>query len=357
MPAMPSTRRDLLRYIYAAGAFSAFAPLGLQAAKLRELRSAVPRSDEALGGAQEDQTHQESYDFWSNNIRDPGFPRTRSLDSGNALRAVFVFYDKHDGFVTGSDIGDMGLADRGDLNLIVNVDHIHFSMSDQAKFARLEGGSLRIDLQQADPLPSLPERLGWTSLAGFLPDNKKLPPAKDMNFNPGATWGKLQSVPLPGGGGRWTWNFFLQHRKSHWMQLFEMMRRDKNVLLPIFGLGLPAIAITALETIDNIVAELTRDANTEWLFQSPDVFVYATKKARDSFEGSKLRLKQGMYVIVPSNQLAYFSKQSAGLEIKDGFIVPKNTRSLDVLEASRQTLPELTYLTVGITARMAQVPH
>ena len=136
------------------------------------------------------------------------------------------------------------------------------------------------------------------------------------------------------------------------MQLFDVIRRGTNLVAPIFGLGLPAIAITALNTVDNIVAELTKDANTEWLFQSPDIYFYATKEARDVFEGSKLRLRQGMYVIVPSDQLAIFSKQADNLEIKDGLIVPKNTKSLDVLEAATQTIPNITYLTVGVTTKL-----
>jgi hypothetical protein len=63
-----------------------------------------------------------------------------------------------------------------------------------------------------------------------------------------------------------------------------------------------------------------------------------------------------MYVIVPSTQVGYLSKQASALEIKDGTIVPKNTSSLDVFEASTQTLPEVTYLTVGITARASAAP-
>jgi hypothetical protein len=354
---MPPTRRDLLTLLSATSALTALGSWGPRAlSESRSIPSTNHSSDQSGGNPPPIETDQATYDFWSRDIRNPGFSKTRSLDGESAPRATFVYYDKHDGFVTGSDIGDVGLPDHGDVNVIVNVDHIHLSLTDQSRFVKLEGGSLRIDLQQADPLPLLAERLAWTSIAGFLPEDKKLPPQKDMNFNPGATWGKLQSVPLPGGGGRWTWNFFLQHRKSRWMQLFELLRRDKNLLLPIYGLGLPAIALTALDTVDNIVAELTKDANTDWLFQSPDVFVYATKNARDKFEGSKLRLKQGMYVVVPSNQIASFAKQSTGLEIKDGLLVPKNTRSLDVFEAAKQTLPELTYLTVGVTARMTPTP-
>jgi hypothetical protein len=300
---------------------------------------------------------QGTYDFWSKNIRDPDFGRTRSVNPGSAPRATFVYYDKVRGFVSGSDIGDTNLPDKGDVNVIVDVDHIHTSTADQARFVNLDGGSLRIDLQQTVPFPSLAERLAWTSLAGFLPENKKLPPLKEMTFDPGTTWGKLQTVPLPGGGGRWTWNFFLQHRKSRLMQLFDVVRRGTNLVAPIFGLGLPAIAITALNTVDNIVAELTKDANTDWLFQSPDIYFYATKEARDMFEGSKFRLRQGMYVIVPSDQLASFSKQAGDLEIKDGLIVPKNTKSLDVLEAANLTIPNVTYLTVGVTTKLRPPSH
>ena len=173
-----------------------------------------------------------------------------------------------------------------------------------------------------------------------------------MTFDPGSTWGKLQSVPLPGGGGRWTWNFFLQHRKSRWIQLFDAIRNNQGLALGILGIGLPAIATTALTAVDKIVAGLTQDANTEWLFQSSDMYVYGTKEARDSLEGSKIRLKQGMYVIVPSDHLTAFSKQQAGLVVKDGLIVPEKTSSLDVYDAAAQTISDVTYITVGVTARM-----
>ena len=270
---------------------------------------------------------------------------------GNAPRASFVYYDEHSGFVTGSDIGDEGLRDSGDLDIIVNVDHVRPSLLDQQRFVNLEGASLRIDVQQATPLPSLAERLAWTAIAGFLPEGKKFPPLKEMTFDPGTTWGKLQAVPLPGGGGRWTWNFFLQRRKGRWMQILDALRRSQGLLAPIFGLGLPAIAITALTTVDAIVAEMTRSERTEWLFQSPDVYFYATKRARDAFEGSKLRLKKGMYVIMPSDQLSAFGKEQSRLTIKDGMIVPKNTSGLDVESAAKEVIQQITYLTVGVTSK------
>jgi hypothetical protein len=135
------------------------------------------------------------------------------------------------------------------------------------------------------------------------------------------------------------------------MQILEAIRRNRGLLLPIFGLGFPAIAITALTTVDSIVAEMTKDERTEWLFQSPDVYFYATKHARDGLEGSKLRLKSGMYVIMPSDKLSAFGKEQSRLTIKDGLIVPKNTSGLDVEAAAKDVIPDITYLTVGVTSK------
>jgi hypothetical protein len=301
-----------------------------------------------------DAQSQQDTEFWTENIRNPEAGASRSLSPNTAPRAVFVYFDPAHGFLAGSDIGDAGLPDRGDTQVLVHVDHIRASAGDQKRFANLEAGSLRIDLQQQTALPSLAERLAWTSIAAVLPQEKSLPPLKEMTFDPGTTWGKMQTVPLPGGGGRWTWNFFLQHRKSRWMQLFDILRTGAGLASQIFGVGLPAIASTALITIDRIVAGLTCEANSEWLFQSSDVYIYSTKEARDTFEGSKLRLKQGMYIVLPSDQLAAFSKQRNNLIVKDGLIVPAGTSSLDVYEAAKEAIPDVTYLTVGVSVKTRQ---
>jgi len=318
---------------------------------LAELGNSQERGVPAERGSTSGSADQSSFDFWTQDIRNPdsGGPGARAV--GSAPRASFVYYDERSGFVTGSDIGDEGLRDAGDLDILVNVDHVRPSTADQGRFMNLEGASLRIDVQQGAPLPSLGERLAWTAIAGFLPENKKLPPLKEMTFDPGTAWGKLQSVPLPGGGGRWTWNFFLQKRKGRFMQILDAIRRNRGLLAPIFGLGFPAIAITALTTVDSIVAQMTKDERTEWLFQSPDVYFYATKRARDAIEGSKLRLKKGMYVVMPSDRLSAFGKEQSRLTIKDGLIVPKNTPGLDVESAAKEVIPDITYLTVGVTSK------
>jgi hypothetical protein len=336
-----ASRRDVLSLLSRAGGSALLLSGGIDSLNL-----ATSTAPQAPAG------DQASFDFWTQDIRNPEASGARTRSLGAAPRATFVYYDELNGFLAGSDIGDAALPDAGDLDLIVKVDHIRPGTADQVRFLNLEGGSLRIDVQQASPLPSLSERLAWTAIAGFLPENKKLPAPKEMSFDPGSIWGKMQTVSLPRGGGNLTFNFFLQKRKSRWMQIFEMIRRAKGLLLPVFGLGLPAIATTALNTVDSLVAELTKDERTEWLFQSPDVYFYSTKRARDMFEGSKLRLKKGMYVIMPSDKLSAFAKQQSSLTIKDGLIVPKNTSGLEVEAAAKDVIKDITYLTVGVTTRL-----
>jgi hypothetical protein len=335
-----ASRRDVLSLLSRAGGSALLLSGGIDSLNLATSTAPQAPGDQA------------SFDFWTQDIRNPEAAGARTRSLGAAPRATFVYYDELNGFLAGSDIGDAALPDAGDLDLIVKVDHVRPGTADQARFLNLEGGSLRIDVQQASPLPSLSERLAWTAIAGFLPENKKLPAPKEMSFDPGSIWGKMQTVSLPRGGGNLTFNFFLQKRKSRWMQIFEMIRRAKGLLLPVFGLGLPAIATTALNTVDSLVAELTKDERTEWLFQSPDVYFYSTKRARDMFEGSKLRLKKGMYVIMPSDKLSAFAKQQSSLTIKDGLIVPKNTSGLEVEAAAKEAIKEITYLTVGVTTRL-----
>src|SRR5262245_28686712 len=339
-----ASRRDVLSLLSRAGGSALLLSGGIDSLNL-----ATSTAPQAPAG------DQASFDFWTQDIRNPEASGARTRSLGAAPRATFVYYDELNGFLAGSDIGDAALPDAGDLDLIVKVDHIRPGTADQVRFLNLEGASLRIDVQQGRPLPSLSERLAWTAIAGFLPENKKLPALKEMQFNPGTSWGKFQTIPLPEGGGRWTWNFFLQRRKGRWMQLLDMIRRTKGLLMPIFGLGLPAIAITALTTVDAIVAEISKDERTEWLFQSPDIYFYGTRRARDTFEGSKLRLRQGMYVIIPSDKLAAFGKEQNGLTIKDGMIVPKNTSAFEIEAAAKQVIPDITYLTVGVGARYRPV--
>src|SRR5215467_10215767 len=68
--------------------------------------------------AQEPAADQNSFDFWTQDIRNPEAAGARTRGLGAAPRASFVYYDEIKGFVTGSDIGDEALPDSGDLDII-----------------------------------------------------------------------------------------------------------------------------------------------------------------------------------------------------------------------------------------------
>jgi len=309
----------------------------------------APAGDsQAEGSAPEADTLQ----FWASDVRSPEV-RSREISPSAPARPTFFFFDARSGaFRYGSEIGDEGLPDKGSVNLILKVDRIRPSTADQARMQNMEGSSLRVDVQQTEPLPRLAERLAWTAIAGVLVENKRLPALAEMNFNPGTAWGDLTSIPLPGGGAKWTWNFFLKKKKSRWVQMLDMIRQSKNLLMPVFGIGLPAIASTALGTVDRIVGAIASQDQTEWLFQSHDVYLYATKSARDAFVGTQLRLKQGFYLVLPESQAARFDSEAKHLTLVDGLVVPRGTRPPQAIDASQEVLKEITYLSVGVTVKL-----
>jgi hypothetical protein len=342
-------RRDLLT----AGPLGAISLPLWGSLALTDLRTALASAGNLRQDAAQASADQDTFQFWASDVRTPEEPRARSISPSAPARPAFFFYDsKSDTFRYGSEIGDDGLPEKGSSSIILKVERIRPSAADQARIENIEGGSLRIDLQQTQPLPQLAERLAWTVIAGLLPENKSLPALADMNFNPGTAWGDLSRIPLPGGGGKWTWNFFLKKKKSRWMQVVDVMRRSTNLVAPIFGIGLPAIAATALDTVDKMIGAVASQDQTEWLFQSRDVYFYTTKSARDAFEGLKLRLRHGFYLVLPETKAASFDQEAKQLTLVEGLVVPKGTRPPQAIEASKEVLKEITYLSVGVTTKV-----
>lgn len=300
-------------------------------------------------------------DFWLKKVRTLSplsIPKTeRPKGPSNLQEITIVYFDNKDKvFKTGSDLetGEK-IPDKGDLKVLLKVNHIRPSLNDKKRFEKTEGGSLRIDLQQHEPLPSLAETLAWTAIAGLLSNKtRKFPSPDKLTFDNGIPWGTQQSIPLPGGGGRWTWNFFVKKETSLWGKIFQKFHVNKELAIPFFGLGLPGIAISALNTLDKIIGEVVKDGETEWIFKSPDTFFYSTKKAKDSFAGNSMRLKSGDYIVIPSEQASLLNQSTDKLIVKDGFIVPEKTTSLEAPMKAKLTLPEITYISLGINAETVE---
>lgn len=297
------------------------------------------------GTEQEEQppVDQSTLNFWRQHVRGSARGEGSAWQSDRAPE--FLMFDAGKGFIPATDLDSSILPDKGDGNVSVEVTGIRPSGDDQKMFEKSGHGSLRIDVQQTKASPGLPETLAFSALAALKPSPQgTLPALNQMKMNVGAAWGKWQKVPLPGGAGTWTWNFFLQKKDSLLARAAALFSAAAP-MVPI--LGLPAIAKTALTAFDNYFGHVQASAPSHWLFQSAEVPVATTKEAKDTLT-SPVLLHSGQYVVVPRASLSAFGKAMGGLEMNRGMVVPKGTSTTDVYDKAPTVLPDITYLGLDV---------
>ncbi len=238
----------------------------------------------------------------------------------------------------------------------MRVERFRPAVTDRDQLGNLQQGSLRIDLQQTRPMPELVEALAWSAVAAFLPAaNGKLPALQHLEFDPGTAWGKLQTIPIPGGLGFWSWNFFVQRKESAWSRYCSMLRPVAESAVPF--LGLPSIAVSALQQVDKLLGVIQSTDRTQWLLQSTAMPVYGTQAAAEQVGGSGIALRTGRYLILPREQLSAFGKEADRMKLTpEGLVVPKSTGNMDVYRASDEFMPALRYLSVYVKANVTPAP-
>jgi hypothetical protein len=259
----------------------------------------------------------------------------------------FIFYDKKDGFIPAATIKESALLDSGGVKVSFRVQGFRPSRLNVDKFNNLQSGSLRVDVRQTVPLPGLAEVLAWTAGAAFLPaSDGTLPALQNLGFKPEESWGKSQQIPLTNGLEFWSWNVFLKKKESVWGRLLRAVAVANKQVFPF--LGLPAIAVTALSTVDKIVGYMQAQDASNWIFKSVENAFYATKDAKAKV-GNGIALKTGEYIVVPRNQLSEFGKQISSLEMKQGYIVRKGTSDFDVYQNALIEIPLIDYISIRVT--------
>jgi|GEM_PF-3124651 len=272
-----------------------------------------------------------------------------SLDSNR--EPYFFYYDRdRKSFRRASEIEDSELLDADDAQATFSVTGFRPSIADRELFANISGGYLRVDLQQQVPMAGLLEALAWTATAVLLPDqNKKLPPL-NTRFDLGKSWGDFQSVLFPRGIGSWRWNFMVQEKESWWRQVLGLLGKLQGPLLGglIAPLGLPAMAISAFTQFNSIYANLiSQNARTKFVVQSQDLPMVSTKAARQSLQISTVvPVRTGAYIIVPRQNADAFSASMKNFRIAQGYVIDNNRA--DEVAASRDAVPEVTYLTLEV---------
>jgi hypothetical protein len=286
------------------------------------------------------------------------FFATQSSQSARALddptadphQPEFVFYDADSKqFLDLADLekDSAELPKDGTYDVRVNVERIRPSKEDRAKFKKLKTGSLRVDVGQNHGSGNPGLALAWSALAALFPGSKgEIPGLSDLQFDPGTAWGTVTNVSLPKGSGFWSWNFFLHEKDTFWSKLIGTFRQVGPVV-PLI-LGLPAIAVVGLTQLNKFMGEAVAQAQTDWLFKSAPLQVYATKEGKDQLVGEGLRLRTGTYFVLPRSELGAFGSNKKDLEVQRELLVPRGTDSTQAFKAADEVLPDVTYLTVSV---------
>ncbi len=345
---MRPSRRDFLGVMMAAGCAPA---LGEHAWAL----AAAAAAESSGAGEQGPELDREALNFWQHahlartKARGQGEDPT-TLAMGGARVPEFIIYTQDEGFRVASEIPDKELLGLGDVRVGVQVEAFKPSGDDKLEFTNVKTGTLRIDLEQGKPQSTLMDALVWSAVAALAPDKEgKLPPLSEMKFDPGSMWGKARSIPVPDGGGYWTWNFFVQKKDSLFGRIAQFMGAAAK-FTPV--LGLPALAVTAMRGFNKFFSYLAASGHSKWLFQAASIPVVATKEMRQQPEyANGVPIRTADYIVVPRGHLKRFGDEMQKYELRRGVIVPRGTKPHEIFDAASSVLPDVTYLTLSMAVR------
>jgi hypothetical protein len=340
-------RREFLSGLIAAGTVPALAPA---------LSAAMEMIDQGGAAARPDQ---DAMEFWNNFLDKQTTPASRvpvgRPRGGVVGREPFFFHDGKSGLLPAVDISESDLVDAGDVNVSLNLAAFKPANADRATFERLQTAQLRIDVMQSISIVDVLDTLAWTAIALLRPDaQNKLPPIQNLSFDPGESWKKMQNIVLPKGQGKWAVNLFMQRSSGIFGQVLQVMSKEVGRFAP--ALGLPGITVTALQSFNQFYGAI--QSQPEYLFRSNPVPIFATAAAaRMGPRSSGIPLRSGTYVLVPIDQASALpDAKLSTLELKRGLLVPKNTDSRDVFDAAQAELPNVTYATMDVIVKSAQLP-
>jgi hypothetical protein len=323
----------------------------------------------------------DTYNFWTAQVHEPSqsfadhgrivSSRGQNLPS----EAEFLFYSADTGFVRATSTGSetpvtKTLLEKGDTSLLLSVDTIRPSQEHMQRLVSQKNGSLRVDLKQAFPLQQLSETLNWSAIAAMFPNESVFSGYHQIAFDPKSTWGQARKVPLPAGVGFWSWNFSSQPKPSMWSQVMGMIagnkkggddsdsegdgnnsskagKKVKALGATVLGLGMPAIAKTALSAFNELFGSMLAKGSpkTDWIIHNADTPLLATKESRQKHPGRAVALRSGSYLVVATTDTQQLL--AGRYQLKDGVVVPVDTKDADLDAAAKSTLPEVSYIALS----------
>jgi hypothetical protein len=115
----------------------------------------------------------------------------------------------------------------------------------------------------------------------------------------------------------------------------------------VVSLGMPAIAKTALGAFNDLFGSMMAQGSnkTDWIIRNADTALLATQESRQKHPGRAVGLKSGSYLIVASTDTPRLLEGKYIL--KDGVVIPKDTKDSEMDAAAQSTLPEVSYIAIS----------
>lgn len=367
---MSGQRRDFLKQLFAAGALPGlFAGPGAFAALLDPQTAQQVNPD----------FDPKAYDFWSGFTSRTG---QSAIIGGGQTRGAKTVYDQPvflhhgaDGFKNAAQLDHTKLVDEGDVMISVNTSVVKVGDDDQKTFEKLQNAQLRVDVAQKTAIIPVIEAMAYTvvgamqsaesldakpaassSKTSSSAAKKTTPTVQNISLSSDAAWQKMQSIPLPGGEGRWALNLEAQKKDSLFCKVLANLVKQGGLFAPM--IGLPGIAMSALDSFNNLYGAL--HAEPVAIIRSNPVRVFATQEAIESTgatptELGAVLLQPGTYILMPAGQ-APTDDQLKKLTIAQDRIVASSDAKLagddlDAAAADVDVLKNVTYVTFDVQVK------
>jgi hypothetical protein len=311
----------------------------------------------------------QSYDFWSGFTAKNGksaivgVGQTRGAATDHT-QPVFLHHGT-EGFTNAALLDQGKLAEKGDVLVSVNTSVVKVGDDDQKTFDRLQNAQLRVDVAQKTGIIPLIEAMGYT-VVGAMQSVRKTPATKtkaassnsvqNISISSDAAWQKMQSIPLPGGEGRWALNLEAQKKDSLFCKVLQNIVKEGNLFAPM--LSLPGIAMSALNSFNTLYGAL--HAEPVQIIKSNPVRVFATQSAIESTgatpsEIGAILLQPGTYVLMSAGQAPTDDQLKKLTLTQDRIVRSEDAKltgpNLDEAAADVDLLKNVTYVTFDVQVK------
>ncbi len=375
---MPGQRRNFLKQLFAAGALPGLFARPEALALLLDPQTAKQANPDF---------DSKSYDFWSGftqkNGRSAIVTGTGPSRSGgnDAAQPVFLHHGP-DGFKNASLLDHTKLVEEGDVVISMNTSAVKIGEDDQRTFDRVQNAQIRVDVAQKTAIIPIIEAMAYTVIGAMhspiigssagksgssssgakstssaaKKPSSSAPAVQNISVASDVAWQKMQNIPLPGGEGRWALNLEAQKKDSLFSKVLETVVKEAGQFAP--ALGLPGIAMTALNSFNNLYGAL--HAEPVQVIRSNPVRVFATQSAIDSTGSSAaeigaILLQPGTYILMSASQAPTDDQLKNLVLVQDRIVRSADAKlsgdDLDAAAADLDILKNVTYVTFDVQVK------